>query len=197
MTDQKRLQVAATVFTATVLVHNADHLRRGGASVSGGVFGVGTLAIVLEVALVVLVFARHRFAAIGAAVGGLGLAAGYVFVHFTPARAWLSDSFLGGRGSTLSIIAAGLEMVGGLILASAGFVVLRRRAESGQDPPSRSVVFGSAAAGRDGDGYRQRHRARRELCQSLGSAFPRAGTSGAGKVIGCSLEVLRFSPQQR
>ena len=89
---------AASLFTVAVLVHNFDHLRRGIEAVHRDVFWAGTMSIGLEVAIVVLLVARHRFAPLVSVVGGFGLALGYLTVHFLPARAWLSDSFTSHAG---------------------------------------------------------------------------------------------------
>jgi hypothetical protein len=119
---------AAAVFALAVVLHNGDHVRRGTDAVDADVFWVGTAGIALEVAVVVLVCARHRLAPLAAAAAGVGLAAGYVVVHFLPERSWLSDSFTGGADvSPLSWTAASLEVVAALALAAAGAVVLDRR----------------------------------------------------------------------
>jgi len=116
-TPDARLMARAAIFFAfAALVHNADHLRRGGDSVSTEVFWLGSGAIILEVGLVALVFMRHAAAPLGAAIGGFALASGYVFVHFTPARGWLSDSFLSGGPSPISWTAASLETIAALTL---------------------------------------------------------------------------------
>lgn len=65
----------ATLFAITVLVHNFDHLRRGGSSVHSDVFWVGTLAVIDEVGVVVLCLMRHRRAPT-AALEVMGLPAG-------------------------------------------------------------------------------------------------------------------------
>src|SRR5205814_1150476 len=57
-----RLLAAATLFTVAVLVHGADHLRRGVDTVGRDVFWAGTAGMVLEVAVVVLITQRHRLA---------------------------------------------------------------------------------------------------------------------------------------
>jgi hypothetical protein len=124
------LRAAATFFTVAVLVHNSDHLRRGGDSVAADVFWVGSAAILLEVAVVLLVFMRHPVAPLVAAVGGFQLAIGYLAVHFTPARSWLSDSFLDG-GQALSWFAASLETTAALVLGGVGVMAWRRRAYDG------------------------------------------------------------------
>src|SRR5947199_7607472 len=82
--DQRRLEWAAWFFTLAVLVHNADHVRRNAGTLAHDVFAVGTAAMAVEVAIVVMVFGRHRLAPLFAAVAGASLAAGYVLVHFTP-----------------------------------------------------------------------------------------------------------------
>jgi hypothetical protein len=135
------LRLVATVFAVAVLVHNADHLRRGGDSVSADVFWIGTLAIVIEVGVVALVFMRHPSAPLTAAAGGFWLALGYLFVHFTPERSVLSDSFTGGGASPLSIFAASFEAAAAVLLGLAGVNALRRgapfriaRREHGEGP---------------------------------------------------------------
>jgi hypothetical protein len=70
---------------------------------------------------------RHRAAPLAAVVGGLALASGYVFVHFTPARGWLSDSFLSGDRSPISWVAAALETIAASSLSIAGAVALLQR----------------------------------------------------------------------
>ena len=119
---------AAAVFTVAVLVHTADHVRRGVDATGRDVFWLGTAGVVLEVGVVVLACQRHRLAPLAAAVAGLALAAGYVSVHFLPARSWLSDSFTSASTvSPLSWAAASLEIVAALALAGTGLVVLAQR----------------------------------------------------------------------
>jgi hypothetical protein len=133
---------AAAFFTVAVLVHNADHVRRGVDSIDLDVFWAGTSAIVLEVAIVVLAFARHRLAPLVAAAGGLSLAVGYLAVHFLPARGWLSDSFTsGGDVSPLSWFAATLELVAALVVGAVGLAALRRPADvdGGPDAVAEAV----------------------------------------------------------
>jgi hypothetical protein len=130
-TGEQRLVAAATLFSVAVLIHNFDHLRRGGSSVSAGVFWLGSLAIINEVGVVVLAYMRHRWAPLAAVAGGLVLAAGYVFVHFTPHRTWLSDSFVSGHPSPISVLAAMFETVASIILAIAGLVIVRRHDRGG------------------------------------------------------------------
>src|SRR3954453_9924600 len=134
--DQRHLEWAAWFFTVAVLVHNADHVRRNAAALSHDVFAAGTAAMVVEVAVVVAVFLRHRLAPLLAAAAGAALAAGYVVVHFTPARGWLSDSLLS-RSHLMSIGAAGLETMAAIVLGTIGADILwRTRATNGTQRPT-------------------------------------------------------------
>lgn len=121
------LQAAVVLFTAAVLFHNGDHVRRGAHAVASDVFWVGSLSILLEVAVVAVVVARHRVAPLLAAATGFGLAVGYVLVHALPARSWLSDPLFEGGAEGLSQAAAALEIVAALALGAAGAYALRQR----------------------------------------------------------------------
>lgn len=121
----RTLRVAGAFFAFAVLFHNADHARRGGGSVTTDVFWIGSFAIVLEVGVVALIFGDHRDAPLAATVAGFALALGYVFVHFTPERGWLSDTFVSGTPALISRVAASLEIIGALGLAFAGLAAGR------------------------------------------------------------------------
>jgi len=130
---------AAVLFTAAVIIHNSDHLRRGADKLTADVFAVGTAGIVLEVGLVILICQRHRLAPLAAAVGGFVLALGYLEVHFLPAHGWLSDSFTSAvHVSPLSWTAASLEVAAAVALAAVGLRVLQRR--GGPESASRPYL---------------------------------------------------------
>ena len=135
------LRGAATFFTLAVLIHNGDHLRRGGDSVETDVFWLGSAAILVEVGVVLLVFARHRLAPLAAAVAGFQLALGYIAVHFTPERTWFSDSFVGTDAEAISIAAAALEATAALALGIAGVLALRGRAGPAENGAAFSVAL--------------------------------------------------------
>jgi hypothetical protein len=119
---------AAYLFTAAVVIHNSDHVRRGADAIGRDVFWVGTAGIVVEVGIVVLVCMRHRLAPLAAVAVGWSLAPAYVLVHFLPERGWLSDSFTSGVDvSPMSWFAASFEVVAALVLGVAGWFVLRQR----------------------------------------------------------------------
>jgi hypothetical protein len=122
----RMLRIATVVFALAVLVHNGDHLRRGGDSVSAQVFWVGSAAILVEVTVVMAVFLRHPTAPIAAVAAGFGLAAGYLLVHFTPQRGWLSDSLTSGNPSAFTVFAAILETTAAVGLGAAGVWRLRQ-----------------------------------------------------------------------
>jgi len=126
--DDRLLLAVAAFFTVAVVLHGADHLRRGADTLGRDVFWVGTAAIFPEVAVVVLACQRHRLAPLVAGVTGVSLAVGYVVVHFLPTRSWLSDALVGVSDvSPLSLAAASLEVVAASALGVIGILVLRRR----------------------------------------------------------------------
>jgi hypothetical protein len=146
----RHLEATATFFAAAVLLHNLDHLRRGSEAVRVDVFAAGSVAILIEFGVVWLVFARHATAPVAAMVFGLQLALGYVVVHFTPGRGWLSDSFLDGApGVTgLSWTAASLETIAAALLAVAGWRTMRERGglvAAASDSGSEHAGFAAAA----------------------------------------------------
>ena len=135
---------AATLFAIGVVVHNADHVRRGAEAVEPDVFWLGTAAVGMEVAIVGLICQRHRTAPLAAAVAGLGLAAGYLFVHFLPERTWLSDPLVAQSDiDRWSVIAASIEVVAALALGLVGLIALRRlgglRSAARPNPQQRSL----------------------------------------------------------
>ena len=107
------------------MLHNGDHLRRGGDSVSAQVFWLGSAAILLEVGVVALVLVRHPSAPLAATAVGLSLAVGYIVVHFTPDRSFASDSLVDGNAQIISMIAASLETITALALGLAGVRAVR------------------------------------------------------------------------
>ena len=124
----RMLLPAATFFVIAVLVHGADHLRRGADNLDADVFWLGTAAIPLEIGVVVLICQRHRLAPLASTAIGFGLAVGYLVVHFLPARSWASDSFTSAVDvSPLSWSAASLEVAAAVVLGVAGLAVLRQR----------------------------------------------------------------------
>jgi hypothetical protein len=124
----RALARAATLFAVAVIVHNADHLRRGVEHLHTDVFASGMFGIVLEVAIVILVMQRHRLAPMICLFGGLALAAGYLEVHIAPAHGLLSDSFTSDpHTSPLSWAAASGEIIAAILLSVVGGAVFARR----------------------------------------------------------------------
>lgn len=138
---ERSLQVAAIVFAIVVLVHNGDHLRRGGDSVSTDVMVLGSLGMLVEIGVVWMVLSAHRYAALAALNGGASLVAGYVFVHLLPQRSWLSDSLLGSHSHEHGVTWFSWIAVFGLLAASvwlavAGWLALPKGGASPATPPS-------------------------------------------------------------
>lgn len=127
--EPSRLAVAGWLFGAASLVHLADHLRRGQGSVPELVYVAGTLALVLQVVIVVLAV-THRPEAPRWALLGFPLAAGFAAVHWLPVPAALGDPVWQIPTWTwFSYVASFAEILGGLGIGLIGArALLARRA---------------------------------------------------------------------
>jgi hypothetical protein len=108
------------------VLHNADHFRRGTSTVSGGLLALGTLGMVLWAIVIVMILRGHRLAPLAAVSAGIPLAIGFVAVHWFPHRSSLSDSFVEGGASWMSITASLLEIAGAVAISVAGVAAIRR-----------------------------------------------------------------------
>lgn len=125
------LRWAAGVFAIALLVHGADHLRRGMDSISMTVMALGTVQLVLALVTIVLVFTGHRWAPPAAIGVGFASAIGFTLVHLFPD--WFgpfSDSFINppaAAGVTgFSWFAAIFEVLADLLIGVAGLRAYRR-----------------------------------------------------------------------
>jgi hypothetical protein len=128
MTDQRQRQLLAAgiVFAVGSAVHMVDHLRRGDGSVSDALQWAGTLALVLQVAVVTLIVTRHRLAPIAAVAAGFPLAVGFLAAHWLPEWSPLSDPVWEIDSlSWFSYTASLLEIAGALAIAVAGLAAIR------------------------------------------------------------------------
>ncbi|WP_433661224.1 hypothetical protein ACQPW1_02815 [Nocardia sp. CA-128927] len=120
-----QLRWATGLFAVALLIHGADHLRRGMDTISSTVMALGTVQSVLAVVTIVLVFTGHRWAAAAAIAVGFVSAAGFTLVHLFPD--WfgpLSDSFINPPASAkvngFSWFAAVFEIIADLLIGTAG-----------------------------------------------------------------------------
>ncbi|MFI8972628.1 hypothetical protein ACIGO9_07065 [Nocardia asteroides] len=126
------LRRATGVFAVALLVHGADHMRRGMEVTSALVNALGTLQLLAALLVVYLVFRRNPSAPLAAAIVGYASAAGFFVVHLLPD--WfgpLSDSFIAAppraKVTGFSWFAALFEIAADLALALAATRVLRER----------------------------------------------------------------------
>jgi hypothetical protein len=126
------LRVAGVVFAVALLVHGADHLRRGMDVITPEVFWLGNLQIALSIVTLVLVFRGHRWAPAFAVVTGFASAVGFSAAHLLPHWSAFSDAFTGAHHApdvtAFSWFAASFEIVAGLALGVAGLRALRAHA---------------------------------------------------------------------
>ncbi|WP_410870470.1 hypothetical protein [Nocardia sp. A7] len=126
------LRATTAVFAVALLVHGADHLRRGMDATSALVNALGTLQLLFALLTVILVLRRRQEAARAAVFIGFASAVGFTIVHVLPD--WfgpLSDSFINAPASSgvtgFSWFAALFEITADLAIAFAGLSVLRSR----------------------------------------------------------------------
>ncbi len=123
----RRFRLAGWLFAVGSLIHIVDHLRRGQGSVSEGLYWLGNLGLVLQVATITLVFTRHRLAPIAAVSAGFPLAIGFAGAHWLPEWSALSDPLWEIESWTwFSYTASTAEIVGALAVAVVGLQILRR-----------------------------------------------------------------------
>jgi hypothetical protein len=121
-----RLRAAAVLFGAGLVVHTADHLRRGLDVVTSQVLWGGNVLAALALVAIALVFARHHAAPAVAAIVGFTAAVGVSASHLLPHWSALSDSLPDGNVDALTWFAVLLEISGALALGVAGVMALRR-----------------------------------------------------------------------
>ncbi|UFS99646.1 hypothetical protein [Nocardia huaxiensis] len=131
-TANTALRGVTVVFAIALVVHGADHLRRGMNTISMLVMTLGAIQQLAAVVTIALVFRRDRRAPIAAMAVGAASAIGFTVVHLLPD--WfgpLSDSFINppasARVTGFSWFAALFEIVAALAIAAAGV-----RARAGQ-----------------------------------------------------------------
>lgn len=116
------------LFAGGSAIHVVDHLRRGQGSVTEELYWLGTTALVMQVVLVVLAVTRHRLAPLVAVAIGYPLALGFLAAHWLPEWSALSDPVSEiDSWAWLSVVASIAEIAGGLAVATAGLVMVRRQ----------------------------------------------------------------------
>jgi hypothetical protein len=129
MTDDRKLQVAALVYLAGLVLHSADHFRRGIDTVTHHVFWAGNVSSVVGIVAVGLILTRHRLAPMAAVAFGFPVALGVAAVHLLPEWSTaLSDSFIDQSMSWMSWAVVLLEIAGALATGVIGLAIFRRTA---------------------------------------------------------------------
>ena len=141
------LRTAGAVFAVALLVHGADHARRGVGELAPAVFWLGNAQTVGALAALFLVFTRNRWAPAAAIVVGFAGAVGFATVHLLPDWGPLSDAFPGAHShagvTVFSWFAALFEIGADLAFGAAGVYALRGRDQTDRRPVGAADVSGS------------------------------------------------------
>ena len=128
---EQQLRTTGAVFLAALVIHGADHVRRGVDVITEVVRTAGAVQAAAGLVAVVLVFRRHRAAPAVAAVVGLVSAAGFVASHLLPHWSAFSDPFTGSAVApgvnAFSWFAALFEIAADLAFGIAAMLVLWSR----------------------------------------------------------------------
>lgn len=129
--DDRLLRMSGVVFLVALLVHAADHLRRGFDVLTPTVFWAGNFQLIAAVVTLVLVFRRHPWGPAAAVAVGFASAIGFAAAHVLPHWSAFSDSFTGSNPApdvtAFSWFAALFEIGADLAFGWAGLRVLRAR----------------------------------------------------------------------
>ena len=120
------LRYTAAFYALPIVLHTADHIRRGIGSTTSAVLVAGTVATLLAAIAIALVFAKRPSAPVVAVFVGFGNAAGVAAVHLLPRWSALSDAFPGGTVGPASWTAVLLEIAAALAFGAAGLFELAR-----------------------------------------------------------------------
>ncbi|WP_309227043.1 MULTISPECIES: hypothetical protein [unclassified Mycolicibacterium] len=122
---------AAGFFAVALLLHGADHLRRGMDVIPPAVMIGGTLQLILAAVTIALVVKRNQWAPHAAVGIGFVSAAGFTAAHLLPTWGFFSDSFLDAppwaRVTAFSWVTAIVEIGADLVFGVVGLAVLRAR----------------------------------------------------------------------
>ena len=128
--NDKVLRSTSVVFLVAVLVHGADHLRRGVDVMTTQVLVGGNIQFGLAFVAVTLVIRRHRLAPVAAIAVGFGSAVLFVTAHLVPDWGAFSDSYVGSPTApgvtAFSWFTAMFEIAADVAFGLAGLVALRR-----------------------------------------------------------------------
>jgi hypothetical protein len=132
MDDSRRagraLKYAALAYAVGLLLHAADHLRRGLDILTPQVFWAGGVTGAVAVAAIWMALAGHRLAPAIAFAHGITQGLGVAAVHLLPSWGAFSDSLPDGGADLVSWAAVLVEVVAALSVSAAGAYLLRRGA---------------------------------------------------------------------
>lgn len=112
-----------------LLLHGADHMRRGMNVIPPAVMIGGTLQLVFAAVTIALVFKRNRWAPLAAVGIGFAGAVGFTAAHLLPKWGFFSDSFVNAppwaRVTAFSWVTALLEIAANLLFGAIGLMILK------------------------------------------------------------------------
>jgi hypothetical protein len=134
------LRYATILYAIGLVLHSADHVRRGIDASTPEVIWLGNITTVIGLIVIALVFSGHPLAPLGADDKGFGSAVGDTAVHLHPHWSAISDSFPDGGVGVTSWAVVLIEIAGLLALGAAGtHLLMNRWRRSGLAPGTASL----------------------------------------------------------
>ncbi|HET7483234.1 MAG TPA: hypothetical protein VFK89_10275 [Actinomycetota bacterium] len=126
--EQRPMRYAALIYFVGIVVHTADHFRRGTDVITSQVLWLGYLGFAAAAVAFVLILMRHPLAPLVSTVVGFSVALGVSAVHLLPHWSSFSDAFPGAHGTGVTGVSYAvvlLEIAGALALGITGLRALR------------------------------------------------------------------------
>ena len=124
---ERLLRGAALLYGAGLVLHTADHIRRGVSVLTPEVYWAGAVSTIAGLVTLFLVLTRHPRAPLVAAIVGFQVAIGTAAVHLLPHWSSFSDALPGAHGTGVRAFtwpAVIIEIVGALLLGVFGANIL-------------------------------------------------------------------------
>ena len=132
--DLRYMRYAALVYFVGIVVHTADHFRRGTDVITSQVLWLGYFGFAAAALGFVLILIRHPLAPLVGVVVGFSVALGVSAVHLLPHWSAFSDAFPGSSGTGVTATSYAvvlLEIAGAVALGITGLSAWRRQNDSG------------------------------------------------------------------
>src|SRR5437879_6053909 len=119
MMTLRALRISALIYGVGLILHTADHFRRGAGVLSTQVQVLGAVSTLIGFLAVILVLMQHPSASVIAAVFAPLAAVGVAAAHLLPRWSSFSDTFIDPRGTGVTFVSwmsVSIEIAGAIAM---------------------------------------------------------------------------------